>query len=154
MEPGSHDELVYLAGFFDGEGCVSIGRATDPRAAYGARHQLLVQVAQTSRFPLDRCLRRWGGSIFEVKVDLTKCKPLWHWRLFRKEATISFCRDVRPYLLLKQAQVDLCIQFHALVRQKYSKWTTMPKEVWDERERLYHECRRLKLRPPGSTIGE
>lgn len=52
-------ELAWAAGFFDGEGCTSVKRSKDRKNI-----QLLVQVAQTDKRPLERFVKAVGfGNI-------------------------------------------------------------------------------------------
>ena len=154
MENGSHDELVYLGGFFDGEGCIHVGKDCDARSAHGARHQLVVQVVQTSEYPLDRYMRRWGGTIFHrTRPQKEGHNLVWAWRLFKKEGCKRFCDDILPYVIIKKPQIELCLEFTKLLMENYgyNRWNPMPKSVWDERERLYHQCMELKNTVPGRT---
>lgn len=152
MERGSPEELAYLGGFFDGEGCIHIGKDEEARSSWGARHQIIVQVAQCSEFPLDRYVARWGGSIFHRGTPIKANHSLvWAWRLRKKEDTIRFCNDIRPYVILKQPQIDLCLEFVKTMEQDYNRWNPMPKETWDARERMYNECRQLKKTVPGKV---
>lgn len=151
MEPGSELELAYLAGFFDGEGCVSIGKDLNPKCSYGARHGITINVAQTSRFPLDRFHTRWGGCLIDYAQPREEWSHVWRWAIKSRAGCLKFLTEVRPYLILKGPQADLCLEFHkiASINKEWTRWKKMPKEIWDERERLYLECRALKKTVPG-----
>lgn len=142
------DELAYLAGFFDGEGCISIGRGTGKAYTYGARHQVMAQVAQTSEIPLDMYLERWGGSIFKRSEWKGNQRPMWAWRLHDIDGIRAFCKEIEPFILLKKDQLAICLQFLDTVvganGHKWHRWNRMPLKVFKERERLYRECSRLK----------
>jgi len=90
-----------MAGFFDGEGCVNITQVGKSR--YG---QLRVYVVNTDPAVLGLIAATYGGR-------LTKPRSLnGEWKPFRSVVFIAgsaarFLEAIRPYVILKKAQVEL-----------------------------------------------
>lgn len=88
-------EKAYAAGFFDGDGALSV--SMDPHT-----RQMRVNVAITQKdpVPLHWLAARWGG---EVKPERDR---YWRWRPPNRE---QFIRDIEPYLVMKKERVQRLI---------------------------------------------
>lgn len=96
------DDLAYIAGFFDGEGCVSANR-----------RRLLCNVANADRRPLDVMREKWGGSITLKRGGRQKhYRDIYHWVIVTKQAE-TFLRAILPFLVIKHARAALGIQLSA-----------------------------------------
>lgn len=102
-------EKAYLAGFFDGEGCIWIGRSGVNKAAR-AYYSMQVSVGQKYRGILERYVDIWGGNI-----TLGSACP--NWRPPAKNAA-RFLKDLLPYLQEKRAQAIVGIVFDRRKRKK------------------------------------
>lgn len=94
--------LAWMAGFFDGEGCICIRRN-------GRGYSLLVQITQTVNVfrPFKEA---FGGGITEWQPKQPRCRRLWDWRATGAEAA-SFLRLIRPFLVVKQQEADIALEF-------------------------------------------
>jgi hypothetical protein len=121
--------LEYLAGFFDGEGCVYLWCNR-----YGS-WALQVNVAQKSKVPLEAfCEVFPRGRIYERTGGM-------HNYIINGQAAGEMLRAIRPFLLLKGPQVDLALEALTMCRGSGSYRTT------EENERmqvLSDEMRHLK----------
>ena len=98
---------AYIAGLFDGEGCVEIGINSKTGVPTG----ISVRIALTSKGVLKELQSVLGGSLFKHnnrKPD--KWKDQWYWALHSSHA-LMFLRGVRPFLRIKAAVADLAIEF-------------------------------------------
>ena len=93
----------YIAGFFDGEGCISI-RPIPPAYA------LWLQLGAQSRIFLEEIKKQYKGNICE------RNKGFFVWVLSGDNA-LRFLEDIYPYLILKKHQAALGIAF-----RKHKKW--------------------------------
>ena len=100
-------ELAYLAGFFDGEGCVHINRPDRQ-----GRMSLLIRVTQTDPAVLLTYEARWGGTIYSGDNGANR-KTIWSWTAHSNVAA-GVLRDLMPYLRVKVAQAELGIRFQEL----------------------------------------
>lgn len=102
---------AYAAGFFDGEGCVSISR-TQRKDCNGPTYCLAVIVGQINVEPLLFLQNRWGGSISH-RIRPPPYSNVFDWRT-QADSAASFLRSLLPYLILKQERAKLAINFQAL----------------------------------------
>ncbi|GAH99585.1 unnamed protein product, partial [marine sediment metagenome] len=105
----NEQEIAYLAGFFDGEGCVLL---KFNYSAGGPSSYLSVQLANVFPAPLYLCQRIFGG-----KVSLAKsrhgCNAVYQWGVYSKKAE-TFLTVVLPYLIIKKEEAVLALQHAAL----------------------------------------
>ena len=99
-------DLQYAAGFFDGEGCILIGRTA--RSDRTTEYYLYVNVVNTDRSVLEAFQAQWDGRIYQTKGTHKTC---WQWNCSRQGAA-RFLREVRPYLLVKGEQADLGLAYY------------------------------------------
>ena len=100
----------YLAGFLDGEGSIGTTRTGKLRNVVGR-----VTIANTDHAILELIKSQFGGTITRRERGN---KP--GWRPFcsiswTNRSALSLLEGVLPYLILKRAQAELCIQ---LIRMK------------------------------------
>lgn len=93
----------WIAGFFDGEGCISINRSKHPSNLI---HKLYVQLTQKDKGILRRVQNIWGGSIHPINGGF-------HWRLVGPKAS-DFLKVIGPHLHCKDIEARLGIEFEEL----------------------------------------
>lgn len=98
------EDLAYTAGFFDGEGCVTIYRNVE-----GNSYVLNVAVYNTNLDILLQ-LRDWFGGYIVDNPQRPKCKQSYTWRLGAIKAYV-FLETIRPYVRVKIKQVGLALAF-------------------------------------------
>lgn len=87
--------LAYLAGFFDGEGCISC-------TATGRWTVAAVQAEKNSLVPLQEMKRRWGGTLYRRGTPKSdKHSAVWGWHVCGLQAAIALL-DMYPYLINKK----------------------------------------------------
>ena len=125
-------EISYLAGFFDGEGCIGFYRRKN------GRDSLVVTVGGTDEWSIRRYLQL-GGSVhgpYAPRIGKFghQNKMLWQWRVTGKKAQ-PILRTLAPHLGLKRSQAEIAL---SLAIGSGSKRIT-------ESERLLREGAREKL---------
>lgn len=93
------DILAYMAGFFDGEGCVNMARSARGNGCFPR-----VLLVNTNREILEAFRAVYGGDIKSISHRKEGWKPSWIWRLSHSRA-IKFLDDIYPWLILKHEQV-------------------------------------------------
>ena len=150
LEPTEIDR-AYAAGFFDGEGHISIAFSTARKCrgySYD-RYTLSVSMSQNDRRPLDWLSSRFGGNVRHLvaKRSYDKGKySRYDWSLACTNAA-EFLRKVRPWLLVKGDQADIAIQFQNTMTRK-AKPT--PPEVIELRKNLAQSIKDVRKRTSSS----
>jgi hypothetical protein len=118
-------ELAYFAGFFDGEGCISIARQ---KKSWGKKeqpyfHRLRINIAQKDPAVLKQLHDIVGGTLH--------CnRGIWKW--YADDAfAVEFLTKLRPYLRVKASQADIAIEFTKTKKGGYGSITA---EVFKLRE--------------------
>lgn len=110
----SHEEIVWAAGFFEGEGCARV--RTDPRSPrFSGPH---VSIGQVNVEPLKRFVDIFGiGRIWlEERVPATH-KSIWRWEVASKR-DVPKLGVLLPYLsTAKRAQLQAAIDSCVYVRR-------------------------------------
>jgi len=141
IKPLTEVQKAYLAGFFDGEGCIHIGKhqsKNTPTPIYN----LYVIVAQTNKAIIDDMLETVGlGSVHLYKRSFEKHKSdndAYAWHLSGRHAA-DFLTAIKDYVKLKRFQLDVALEFHATRNfQKYhhGRGSKVPAEIIERREQL------------------
>lgn len=117
-------EKAYLAGFFDGEGCIWINCS--------GNYQLQICVTQKYQAVLRRYVNLWGGKIYP---NANKCQ---RW-MPGSRAVEKVLRDLLPYLYEKKAQAILALVF---LRRKKRKQLSRTQQFY-----CYRALKALKRIP-------
>jgi hypothetical protein len=104
----SHLDCAYAAGFFDGEGTVSIAR-TFRSDCVDPAFVLTASAAQVALEPLLFLQNRWGGSICRRPAKPPR-QEYFNWQCHANVAA-EFLLDLLPYLILKRERAILGIRF-------------------------------------------
>jgi len=141
----SEIELAWLAGFIDGEGCISIHRRFLKRRAT-PEYTIVLEVSNTKRnailFLKDLC----GGCVKSYKPE-GKTKVAYKWQAKAKVAK-DILEPLFPYLRLKQEQAQLALELTwRLKPHGYNQ--ELPEHEIEERETLYQKMKVLNRRGQG-----
>lgn len=107
VDERSENDLHWMAGFFDGEGSISIARM---KRGHGHRYRLYVDVCQTNPRLLHLFLR-FGGTV-HARRETARCKRIFAWRIGGSKAC-EFLKMIMPHLkhARKQEVARLAIEF-------------------------------------------
>lgn len=126
-------EIAYIAGFFDGEGCVRIKKANQG----GNSYYLIAHITNTNPIILKKVQDLFGGN---TRVqEKGRNKPIYNWYITSSEAN-DFLKTLQPFLIEKKSQAELGIKFHE------NKEKMTPKE----KEKSYQKMRDMKLEVIGN----
>lgn len=141
------DLIIWMAGFFDGEGCVSVGRAR--RVVKSMRrpswsYALQLAVAQRHREPLQRFMDLFGGNIYAYRV---KGVEYWRWSVSSHRAQAAL-EKLLPYLLNKRpiAEVGIRFQIQMTAWNREHGRRGYPTEIVAGMEAFYYEARALNAK--------
>lgn len=97
-------DKAYLAGLFDGEGCVGYY----PRHAKGVPyHSASLHLTSTDPRVISWLLGKVGCGKVSVKNPKDHRKTSYNWQLSNKTDIAEVLGAIRPYLIIKADQVDL-----------------------------------------------
>lgn len=119
----------WAAGFFDGEGNVSIFRRQRGRFI---EHRVVVQITQNDVRPLHEIRDRFGGTVSRSTGSRAS-----RWRAGGKAAE-DFMLSVRLYYLVKRGEIDVALAIRELIGRPGRR---VPPEAWAQREALYDRFR-------------
>lgn len=133
--------LAYAAGFFDGEGCISLLKRERTYKQKTITYFLRVSIGQKDGATLDWMKIAFGGNVFFVKRDGSF---MW---VLTDVAAYLFLKEITPYLKYKKPQADLAIKFQekfVLPRKSQGARQKLSLEELAQREEYYLQMKALK----------
>lgn len=94
-------DIAYAAGFFDGEGCISISK----------NGGIDVRITNTSKSVLVKLQNIFGGNITDRTQKVNKSQYAYS---FYGEDALRFLDILRPYLIEKAPQVETIFEYYEL----------------------------------------
>jgi len=103
-------DLAYIAGLFDGEGCIQIVKQKRPEQRnYRSEYSLRCSLEMANEY-LPRLLHmHFGGSLRRRNLPLPR-QNQWEWTV-RSNVAALFLKDVYPYIILKKGEADVALKF-------------------------------------------
>lgn len=100
----SVEGVSYIAGFFDGEGCIGISKS-------GKSGQMILRTSlvNTNDIVLRVIQATYGGSI-HVQQHQSNWKPAYNWSVAGRQAR-EFLKDIGPFLVMKRPQYEVALRF-------------------------------------------
>jgi hypothetical protein len=120
--------LSYVAGFFDGEGCISIHRQINKYLGYYFR----VIIGQSGDRGEQICewLKANFGGVVHIK------KQSWTWEMSSCQAC-EFLKQIYPYLKIKKDRADIVFEFQKISSR--NKSNTHPLDAEKIEKYSYYE---------------
>jgi hypothetical protein len=104
----------YIAGFFDGEGYITL-RRSNRYTRTAASYRIVIGFTNKSKAILELIQQRYGGSIYpKARRNKEVHAAAWELSIFRNDGIQSFMAEIGPHIILKRPQVDLALEFLAL----------------------------------------
>ena len=98
-------DIAYIAGFFDGEGCIRIKKASQG----GNSYYIWVAITNSNKGILDMVASIFGGTVRQAEKTVNKI--IYHYLITSSEA-IDMLKVLKGFLREKQRQAELAILFH------------------------------------------
>ena len=134
----SPTDAAWIAGFFDGEGCITVN------LRQSSAPQLKISISQKFPRPLERIRDILGYGVIRertVKKKFTKNS----FSIEGKEKMKHFLETIRPYSCNKFSQIEVALEFLEYVSiPRGEGWRGITEHERSKREELYSELRRLK----------
>lgn len=108
----------YLAGLFDGEGCVSIASRPhhtvdkrNGREVTWKRTSMQISIANTNLSLMKWLVANFGGVYYSMTPQDERCKPRYSWQPKGAKNRENFLLGILPYLVIKREQVQLGLEY-------------------------------------------
>ena len=118
-------DMSYLAGFFDGEGCITTFRNHVKRHPGEFSYCLKMNVSNTNLEVLKIFEAAFGGGIF-TKKPKEGFKQAYVWQI-NGVAAKEVLKQLLPHLVVKKAEAELALQFP--IREKAMGNNSLSKEI-------------------------
>jgi hypothetical protein len=103
-------ELSYLAGFFDGEGCIVLHKSRPRKKEHNPTYYAEACVASVDKQSVMLFKLHFGGNVYLRKAQTRTTRPIWAWQISAKQS-INFFEVILPYLRLKKEQATIAFMF-------------------------------------------
>ena len=140
-EPVPTEKAIYLAGHFDGEGCVML-------RPNGKSYKPVISVSNAYLPVLEMYRLYFGGVVSRSSGGVNK--EIFVWNLYGYHAVIRFLKSVQPFSLEKKDQIDALLVF-AEMRIKVSHGHP-GSEVRELADNCYKLLKRLKRAYPSPEV--
>lgn len=129
---------IYFAGFFDGEGCVSINKTSGGKRKYTRPgFQLRLNVANTNFDVLYALQNKYGGKVYERKKKNARTYGNW---IAVSRQCINPITLWLPYSIVKTKQLEIALDFQS------NRKTNKTDEDWQSDWDAYEKIRKLNAR--------
>lgn len=129
--------LAWVAGFFDGEGCVTVTRH---KTVGGYNHRLFVSITQQDNRALIKVKERFGGGLVLDKnrgnIPVEKRHVVWRWRA-TSHVAYEFLHVIAPYCMVKDKQVAIALDWPL----NLYKGRAVPRHIWKKRDDIMNALR-------------
>ena len=149
--------IQYLAGLFDGEGCISIIRANVKSKNERARspaYELKLHIRMTDPRPIkvfrDFFDTKKGGYVVRQEYKPLNHRPTYCFGCSHTKAE-TIIKQLLPYLICKKEQAELAIEFQQYIRDSKCQGKIgfsrkpVPDYILAKRHDYYLTMRKLKL---------
>ena len=142
----SHDDIVYLSGYIDGDGCFYFGQVKQGR--YGSGYQFHIKLIVTSCEPIStRWMRETFGGNQEIIARPVKYRPqdrmIYYWTA-TGELLDYLLPKIYPFLKVKKRHCELMMEMRTTFKNIGSK--RLPPEIITKRLDLIQKMRALNSR--------
>lgn len=109
------NDLIYIAGFFDGEGSVGVYKRNWDRTKTIQYYTSTATVAQSGKWGYEfvSLLKSEFGGHIRIAPNTDNKKQMYHWQV-DADRCATFLKAILPFLRYKREQVELLLEFQTL----------------------------------------
>ena len=154
-------DIRYVAGLFDGEGWITICKQRlggyRTYSDHYVRYQLVAGIGMTYRPIIERLHQQFGGGFHvnrSAKAKMPKARTGFAWKVSSQSAA-DFLASVRPFLIVKQEEADVALEFQRHVRSHIADFRYRPNmrpALYAEREDFHRRLLAFKKREFDSPV--
>lgn len=122
LKPLSVSQKAYIAGYVDGEGCVTLSKKADKEMRLGYCFRPHLHVANTHRRSLLK-MQQWTGlgNVHRVREEPQRNrKERWQWQMWSQQAR-QLLEAILPFLIIKKERARILIDFTKQCRRQPGK---------------------------------
>jgi len=156
-------DIAYIAGLFDGEGCIVLrSRVTNPRSKR-KNHRLYISITNSNKKAVNFVKSRFGGKILlrksisrkQFRKDGTLCKNSYSWRIsgnLNSYTAYKFLELIFLHSIIKKDEIKVAIKFCRTFSPEFKserkRWGRfgVPLNIFNLRESLCSKIKQLKRR--------
>ena len=135
--------LSWSAGFFDGEGCISVHRGLQKSGSFS--HYLNLDIGNTNTDALNRFQNTFDfGARHRTRDGVNK--PMYH-LVYSSNEAVKVLQNLLPELTVKKKEAELALDFASLLEKtKFAGWKgkRLPIETQAMRDAYYWALREAK----------
>ena len=146
------EQLAYLAGIIDGEGCFYIGLVKHGKYGNGYQWHSLLKVSSCDLILIEWLEQHFGGKTESRHRYTSKKKferPTYGW-IIRGEMLDHFLPLLYPYFTIKKKHCEVMMEYRKTSANIGSQ--RLPAEVYDIRHKLMVQMRSLNTRFHGHPL--
>ena len=140
--------IQYIAGFFDGEGCVNIYQMKKGVKKDRIGYELSASVHNTNVKIIDILKNQFGGYVNKRVRNNNRWKTAYDWKLSSSKA-YEFLKQIEPHLILKKEQARIAIEFQNLKKSKEFRFRPSTPNEDEFYEICYQQMRLLNRKGKG-----
>lgn len=147
----SNVDLIWMAGFVDGEGYIGLRKQKHKDNVVGFTFVVTFQIGQVKREPLDIFKSQFGGSIYFRPAYRANDRDAFQWMIESLRAGLALERLI-PYLRLKAQQARLALEAQNILssrkggQHEIGTHGSTPNPYPARLYEIYEELRRLNKR--------
>jgi hypothetical protein len=114
------EELAYIAGMIDGEGCLRIYNPTN-NDGYNRKSQTILTIANTNKEVLEWIKNKLDcGNIYVREHNNPKWKPVYNLRIASRLQIIKILKKIKPYIIIKKEKLKELLEY--AIKTPYRGW--------------------------------
>lgn len=132
-------EAAYIAGFFDGEGCICCVKSRNNNL------RLRVTIVQRTSPVLRKIAKLMNcGKVHKKKTDSSYGNSLFVWYINDQVSLLKFIQVVLPYSIVKKKQLELGLKFLSTVSECGGTGHILKPSTLKKRRKIAKQIKELK----------
>lgn len=138
-------EKAYIAGFFDGEGCISL-QAYYQEGKYGKfpRINMQINITQVNHKVLEYIQQFFGGKIHKGYKDSDKRSDCYKLTITGKINMEYFLDSIKEYVIVKKEDIKYGLEFINTLRSDNLGCVPLPEDIHELRRNIYNKMSRRR----------
>lgn len=146
MQDNQREEIIYLAGLFDGEGTICIQRDVrkdKENGRYGgATYTVTVRIGMIQKEPIESYKQIFKVGYLDEEKKYHHFRPMFRWSARKRFEVHSFLIQIEPFLRVKKAQAKLALKYFDEIPIG-KKYVNQGPEMWEKKEKYRIEMSSL-----------